>query len=108
MIGSFSSRRERWRSGEREPEWLPHEEFADSPGEQHTGRDSGSLVLREWRPSSGPSRPGQADAWGLMDNLEEVMEAGTNPQKKDLLRRLVKKVLFHDKCTIEIWYALPN
>jgi len=33
---------------------------------------------------------------------------GTNPQQKDLLRRLVKKVLVHDKRTIEIWYALPN
>jgi len=39
---------------------------------------------------------------------EEVMTEGTNPQKKDLLRRLVKKVLVHDKRTIEIWYALPN
>ena len=36
------------------------------------------------------------------------MAEGTNPQKKDLLRRLVKKVLAHDKRTIEIWYALPN
>ncbi len=44
----------------------------------------------------------------LLDNFEEVMAEGTNPQKKDLLRRLVKKVLVHDKRTIEIWYALPN
>ena len=36
------------------------------------------------------------------------MKGTTNPQKKDLLRRLVKKVLVHDKRTIEIWYALPN
>ena len=39
---------------------------------------------------------------------EEVMAEGTNPRKKDLLRRLVKKVLVHNKRTIEIWYALPN
>jgi hypothetical protein len=45
---------------------------------------------------------------GLLDNFEEVMAEGTNPQKKDLLRRLVKKALVHDKRTIEIWYALPN
>jgi hypothetical protein len=43
-----------------------------------------------------------------VDNFEEVMAEGTNPQKKDLLRQLVKKVLVHDKRTIEIWYALPN
>ena len=36
------------------------------------------------------------------------MAEGTNPRKKNLLRRLVKKVLVHDKRTIEIWYALPN
>ncbi len=44
----------------------------------------------------------------LLDNFEDVMAEGTNPQKKDLLRRLVKKVLVHDKRTIEIWYALPH
>jgi len=44
----------------------------------------------------------------LVGNFEDVMAEGTNPQKKDLLRRLVKKVLIHDKRTIEIWYALPN
>ena len=45
---------------------------------------------------------------GLLDNFEDVMAEGTNPQKKDLLRRLVKKVLVHDKRTIEIRYVLPN
>ncbi len=45
---------------------------------------------------------------GLLGGFEDVMEEGTDPQKKDLLRRLVKKVLVHDKRTIEIWYALPN
>jgi len=36
------------------------------------------------------------------------MAEGTNPQKKDLLRRLVKKVLVHDRRTVEVWYGLPN
>ena len=45
---------------------------------------------------------------GLVDNFEEVMAQGTNPQKKHLLRRLVKKVLVHDRHTVEVWYGLPN
>ncbi len=45
---------------------------------------------------------------GILADFEKVMAEGTNPQKKDLLRRLVKKVLVHDRCTIEIWYGLPN
>ena len=45
---------------------------------------------------------------GLMDNFEEVMAAGTNPQKKDLFHRLVKKALVHDRRTVEVWYGLPN
>ena len=45
---------------------------------------------------------------GLPDSFEDMVADGANPQKKDLLRRLVKKVLVHDKRTIEIWYALPN
>lgn len=44
----------------------------------------------------------------LIDNFERVMAEGPNPKKKDLLRRLVKKVLVHSRRTIEIWYALPN
>ena len=36
------------------------------------------------------------------------MAEGTNPQKKHLLRRLVKKVLVHDRRTVEVWYGLPN
>ena len=44
----------------------------------------------------------------LVDNFERVMAEGPNPQKKDLLRRMVKKVLVHDRRTIEIWYRLPN
>jgi hypothetical protein len=44
----------------------------------------------------------------LLDNFEEVIAAGTNPQKKHLLRLLVKKVLIYDRRTIEIWYGLPN
>ncbi|MEE9226513.1 MAG: recombinase zinc beta ribbon domain-containing protein, partial [Acidobacteriota bacterium] len=45
---------------------------------------------------------------GMMDNFEEVMAAGTNPQKKDLFHKLVKKVLVHDRRTVEVWYGLPN
>ncbi len=44
----------------------------------------------------------------ILDHFEKVLADGTLAQKKDLLRRLVKKVLVHDKRTIEIWYALPN
>jgi len=39
-------------------------------------------------------------------NLEQLIAAGTNPQKKHLLRLLVKKVLVHDRHTVEVWYAL--
>ncbi|MGQ9589910.1 MAG: recombinase family protein [Planctomycetota bacterium] len=44
----------------------------------------------------------------LVDNFERVMAEAPNPQKKDLLRRLVKRVLVHDRRTIEVWYGLPN
>ena len=44
----------------------------------------------------------------IVDDFEEVMASGTNPQKKHLLKRLVKKALVHDRRTIEIWYRLPN
>ena len=43
-----------------------------------------------------------------VDEFDKVMAEGTNPQKKDLLRRLVKKVLVHDRRTVEVWYELPN
>ena len=45
---------------------------------------------------------------GLVANFEDVMAKGTNPQKKHLLRRLVKKVLVHDRRTVEVWYGVPN
>lgn len=45
---------------------------------------------------------------GLVDDFEKVMAEGTNPQKKDLLCRLAKKVLVHDRRTVEVWYGLPN
>ena len=45
---------------------------------------------------------------GLVGNFEEVMAEGTNPQKKHLLRRLVKKVLVHNRRKVEVWYGLPN
>jgi len=44
----------------------------------------------------------------LVDRFEEVFAAGTNAQKKHLLHNLVKKVLIHDRRTVEVWYALPN
>lgn len=44
----------------------------------------------------------------LVDNFDEVLAAGTNPQKKHLLHQMVKKVLVHDRRTVEVWYALPN
>ena len=49
---------------------------------------------------------GKLDA--IMDDFEEVLASGTNPQKKHLLRRLVKKVLISDRHTVEVWYGLPN
>jgi hypothetical protein len=44
----------------------------------------------------------------LVDEFERVMAAGTNAQRKDLLHRVVKKVLIRDRHTVEVWYALPN
>src|SRR3990170_4701018 len=43
----------------------------------------------------------------LVDKFEEVLAEGTNPQKKHLLRQMVKKVLIHDRHTVEVWYGLP-
>jgi len=45
---------------------------------------------------------------GILSEFDETMAAGTNPQKKHLLRRVVKKVLIHDRRTIEVWYCLPK
>ena len=44
----------------------------------------------------------------IVDNFEKVMAEGPNPKKKHLLHQLVKKVLIHDRRTIEVWYCLPN
>jgi hypothetical protein len=44
----------------------------------------------------------------LLADFEETMEKGTNQKKKHLLRQLVKKVLIHDRRTVEVWYGLPN
>ena len=40
--------------------------------------------------------------------FEEVMAAAENAKKKHLLRQLVKKVLIHDRHTVEVWYGLPG
>ena len=45
---------------------------------------------------------------GFLQHFDEVMTKGTNPQKKDLIRRLVKRVNVHDRRTTEVWYCLPN
>jgi site-specific DNA recombinase len=44
----------------------------------------------------------------IVENFERVMAEGPNPLKKHVLRKLVKKVLVHDRRTIEVWYGLPN
>jgi hypothetical protein len=44
----------------------------------------------------------------LLDQFEKVLATGTGAQRKDLLHRVVKKVLVHDRRTVEVWYALPN
>lgn len=44
----------------------------------------------------------------LVDNFDKVITTGPNAQKKDLLRRMVKKILIHDRKTVEVWYGLPN
>jgi site-specific DNA recombinase len=45
---------------------------------------------------------------GLVDNFENVIAEGTNPQRKHLVQRLVSKVLVHDKEKVEVWYKLPD
>jgi hypothetical protein len=45
---------------------------------------------------------------GLVDNFEKIMVEGPNPRKKDILRRLVKRIVVHDRRTVEVWYGLPN
>ena len=45
---------------------------------------------------------------GFLSEFEETIANGTNPQKKHLLRHMVKKVLINDRRTIEVWYELPN
>ena len=44
----------------------------------------------------------------MVDEIGETMKSGTNPQKKHLLQRVVKKVLVHDRRTVEVWYGLPD
>ena len=42
----------------------------------------------------------------IVDNFDQLIAAGSNQQKKHLLRQIVKKVLVHDRNMIEVWYAL--
>jgi hypothetical protein len=36
------------------------------------------------------------------------MAEAQDPQKKDLLRPSLKKVVIHDRCAVEIWSELPQ
>ena len=42
-----------------------------------------------------------------LDQAEARSAEGTGPQRKHLLQKLVKKVVVHDRRTLEVWYALP-
>jgi flagellar biosynthesis chaperone FliJ len=44
----------------------------------------------------------------ILTNLEGIVTALPNAQKKHLLHLLVKKVLARDRDTVEIWYKLPQ
>ena len=44
----------------------------------------------------------------LVDQFEKELAAGTRVKEKDLLHRVVKKVLIKDRHTVEVWYGLPN
>ena len=44
----------------------------------------------------------------IVQNFEQVLAEGPGAKRKHLLHRLVKKVLVHDRRTVEVWYALPN
>ncbi len=43
-----------------------------------------------------------------LDDFEAVMASEENAKKKHLLRQLVKKVLVHNRDTVEVWYGLPG
>lgn len=44
----------------------------------------------------------------LADEFERVMTRGTNPQKKDAIRRVVERVFVHDRRVFDVRYVLPN
>ena len=44
----------------------------------------------------------------LMDDFEAVFDSGTNGQKKNLLRMLVKEVRVHSRDEAEVWFAFPR
>ena len=50
----------------------------------------------------------QAMLSGLLEYIQKEITSGTNLQQKQLIKRLVKKVVVHDRKTIEVWYGLPN
>jgi len=54
-------------------------------------------------------RPSTGGCWRLSSRTSSgSWPRGRPPQKKHLLHRLVKKVLVHDRRTVEVWYGLPN
>ena len=44
----------------------------------------------------------------LIEKFEYIFAEGSNAQRKCLIQKLIKKVLVHDKDTIEVWYCLPT
>jgi site-specific DNA recombinase len=44
----------------------------------------------------------------LMDDFETVFDSGTNGQKKNLLRMLVKEVRVHSRDEAEVWFTFPR
>ncbi len=54
----------------------------------------------------GGSRELRRRVSGILADFEKVLTGGA--EKKQVLQRVVKKVLVHSRESIEIWYAVPN
>jgi hypothetical protein len=44
----------------------------------------------------------------LLSDFERILAQGTHAERRHILQRVVKKVLVHERESIEIWYAVPN
>ena len=44
----------------------------------------------------------------LLDDFETRFESHSNPERKNLLHKLVKEVRVQSKTTAEVWYAFPR